>query len=211
MLVGPFVDAQHSAVQSGLLDQTVEEVFQEQVLQRLADWQARSAAASSRKGGPHAPATRVVLVPSARDAHHAPVHPTPAFAIPSGLATLGVQSFQSPCALSVAGSGAAAPDAAPAGSEEGGRAGDGAPAAPLVVGVTSADVMKALSGSELAVGAGPGGDRITALASHVPGQRRCARGPPPSRCPRAASRARLCVFLRPQRAALIKVPDRLID
>jgi hypothetical protein len=87
---------------------------------------------------------QVVLVPSVRDAHAMPVFPQPPLDVPG--AADGVVCLQNPSCFDAGGA--------------------------MVVGCTSADVLRALAGTELQQG--PRTDRITALASHLLGQRRWA-------------------------------------
>ncbi|KAK9916416.1 hypothetical protein WJX75_002324 [Coccomyxa subellipsoidea] len=67
LLIGPFVDVEHSLIASGSLDVTFEELFETQVLGRLREFVEAS------------PGTQVLLVPSGRDAHADPVFPQAAF------------------------------------------------------------------------------------------------------------------------------------
>merc|ERR1719174_2058069 len=64
MLLGPFVDEQHGAIKTGLIEHTFEEVFRRQVLERC-----RTALAGT--------GVRVAVAPSTRDVHAVPAFPQP--------------------------------------------------------------------------------------------------------------------------------------
>ncbi|DBB04040.1 TPA: DNA polymerase alpha subunit B [Trebouxia sp. C0004] len=66
VLMGPFVNADHPLVQAGMLEESYEDIFVSQVIDRLDEY-LESAGSSSH----------VVLVPSIRDVHHHPVFPQP--------------------------------------------------------------------------------------------------------------------------------------
>lgn len=133
LLAGPFVDTEHPAVKTGCLGagRTFASLFAE-LTQRLSAWQAAH------------PGVRVALLPSPKDAHHAPVFPTPAYALHASAE--GVSSVQSPVTMAV------------------GRG--------VVVGASAVDVLKAMGPVELARGVTPGTNKMAALAGHVVGQRR---------------------------------------
>lgn len=65
--MGPFVDVEHPQISSGLCERTFARVFQEEVAGRLEAW-----------GSQHR-STKIVIMPSVRDAHHCAVFPQPAF------------------------------------------------------------------------------------------------------------------------------------
>lgn len=69
ILVGPFVDADHPAMQDGLLDETFEDLFESRVMWPLQEF---------KEAGND---TQVMLVPSQKDLHHDPVFPQPPFDI----------------------------------------------------------------------------------------------------------------------------------
>ncbi|CAL8467288.1 g6825 [Coccomyxa elongata] len=73
LLIGPFVDVEHTLISSGSLDITFEELFETQVLDRLRDFAEAN------------PATQVLLMPSGRDAHADPLFPQAAFPAARGL------------------------------------------------------------------------------------------------------------------------------
>jgi DNA polymerase alpha subunit B len=77
ILVGPFVDAEHPLVRDGTLDETFEEVYASRVGAQVAEFAEREGVS-----------TRVLLVPSTRDAHHDPVLPQPPLPACAGAATL---------------------------------------------------------------------------------------------------------------------------
>lgn len=64
MLAGPFLDADHQILRDGALEHTFEEVFASRVVAQLTQF-------CDKVGGK----TRVVLLPSPKDAHHEPVFP----------------------------------------------------------------------------------------------------------------------------------------
>lgn len=103
---------------------------------------------------------QVALVPAVRDATHHPLTPAPPLALPA--APPGLHALQNPASFTV--DAAAAGTSAAAGGQ-----------APLLVAAASGDVLRHLSGSEMARSAagaaGGGGDRLAALASHLLGQR----------------------------------------
>jgi hypothetical protein len=130
-----------------------------QVLPLINSWAARH------------PSTRVLLLPSTRDIHHAPVFPTPPFTLPGGFAnssTTTVESLPSPCLFEAAAPTTSAASTTQAGTSNGNKSVQGG----LVFGATCVDVIKALSASELCRGGPQGADRLAALAGHVVGQRR---------------------------------------
>ncbi|KAK9825396.1 hypothetical protein WJX81_000373 [Elliptochloris bilobata] len=71
LLLGPFVDAEHPAVAGGLLPETFDALFAEQVLSHV------EAYARGPGAGAH-----VALVPSPRDVHHDAVFPAPPLVLP---------------------------------------------------------------------------------------------------------------------------------
>ncbi|KAA6421903.1 MAG: DNA polymerase alpha subunit B [Trebouxia sp. A1-2] len=81
VLMGPFVDANHPLVQAGMLEESYEDVFASQVIDRLDDY--LDSAGSS---------CHVVLVPSTWDVHHHPVFPQPPF-LPEAVPTRHPQQF----------------------------------------------------------------------------------------------------------------------
>eukprot|EP00877_Chromochloris_zofingiensis_P003455 jgi/Chrzof1/1310/Cz10g02170.t1 len=88
---------------------------------------------------------QVVLIPSVRDVHHHPTFPQPAFDFQAAAAVASsgqLVSLQNPCTLRLDG---------------------------LALSCVTQDVLRHLSASELQ--RGPASDRISALASHVLGQR----------------------------------------
>lgn len=64
LLAGPFVDAEHPCLKDGLFEETFEEIFASRVLSQLASF---SGAVGEK--------TKILLVPSPKDAHHDPVYP----------------------------------------------------------------------------------------------------------------------------------------
>ncbi|XP_058192703.1 uncharacterized protein LOC131309974 [Rhododendron vialii] len=70
LLLGPFIDSEHPDIKKGTVNRTFDEIFRQEVLERLQDYVEYMGSAA-----------RVVLVPSVRDANHDFVFPQPAFDI----------------------------------------------------------------------------------------------------------------------------------
>ncbi|KAH7680879.1 DNA polymerase alpha subunit B protein [Dioscorea alata] len=70
LLMGPFLDSEHPEIKKGTVDQSFDNIFHIEVLRKLQDYIEFMG-----------PATRVILVPSIRDANHDFVFPQPAFEI----------------------------------------------------------------------------------------------------------------------------------
>lgn len=70
ILLGPFVDSEHPEIKKGTMDRSFDEIFHMEVMRRLQDY-------TEYMGSD----TRVILVPSIRDANHDFVFPQPAFDI----------------------------------------------------------------------------------------------------------------------------------
>ncbi|KAL3154503.1 hypothetical protein ABBQ32_013965 [Trebouxia sp. C0010 RCD-2024] len=66
LLLGPFVDAEHPLVQAGTLQDSFDDIFAAQVIEKIDSFLDRAGAHS-----------QVVLVPSTRDIHHHAVFPQP--------------------------------------------------------------------------------------------------------------------------------------
>lgn len=64
LLAGPFVDADHPQVRSGLLEETFDQIYESRVAAQLAEF-------CSKVDG----VTRVLLLPTPRDVHHDPTYP----------------------------------------------------------------------------------------------------------------------------------------
>jgi DNA polymerase alpha subunit B len=189
LLLGPFVDAEHPRVSDGLCPCPLDALLSEGVAGRLASWRASLPQ-------PHRSAMRVALVPSVRDAPAHPTFPQPPLELPGavGLVAAGagrgsapsssssarqqqqqqqqqqqapdaLVALQNPCTFVVTPSGEAA-----ASSSSGNSAPSSSSSSSVVVAATSQDVLRHLAGSELAVGSGSV-DRLSALASHLLGQR----------------------------------------
>ncbi|RZB73294.1 DNA polymerase alpha subunit B isoform D [Glycine soja] len=73
VLLGPFVDSEHPDIKKGTVDTSFDEIFEE-ILKKLEEYVDS--------------ATRVLLVPSIRDANHDFVFPQPAFDIKSQIVSL---------------------------------------------------------------------------------------------------------------------------
>eukprot|EP00955_Chlamydomonas_euryale_P103967 365535-Chlamydomonas_euryale.AAC.3 len=94
LLLGPFVDAEHADVQGGLLDVPFDVVMREQVVRRVALWQADP-------GNAH---RRVVVMPSVRDVVSPPVFPTPPLAgLLDGCVPERTSSVHAPASFAVGG------------------------------------------------------------------------------------------------------------
>ena len=174
LLLGPFVDAEHPRVSDGLCPCPLGALLSEGVAGRLAAWRASLPQ-------PHRTALRVALVPSVRDAPAHPTFPQPPLDLPGAVplaaaAGAGARQQQPPDALVALQNPCTMVVSAPTlGEQQAAAPGDAADAsaASIVVAATSQDVLRHLAGSELSVGAaGPGSvDRLSALASHLLGQR----------------------------------------
>ena len=82
MLVGPFVDSEHSLIRNGECDETFSSIFDTRILSQLA-------AFSENVGN----RTRIILMPSSRDVHHDCVFPQgpfpPVAGLPSSVTAVG--------------------------------------------------------------------------------------------------------------------------
>ncbi|GFY88166.1 DNA polymerase alpha 2 [Actinidia rufa] len=70
LLLGPFIDTEHPEIKKGTINKTFDEIFRLEILGRLQDYVEYMGSA-----------TRVILVPSIRDANHDFVFPQPPFDI----------------------------------------------------------------------------------------------------------------------------------
>uniref|UniRef100_A0A7N0ZY30 DNA polymerase alpha subunit B n=1 Tax=Kalanchoe fedtschenkoi TaxID=63787 RepID=A0A7N0ZY30_KALFE len=68
VLMGPFIDSEHSEIQKCSIHKTFDEIFQLEILKKLQDYVEYMGSSA-----------RVLLVPSTRDAHHDFVFPQPPF------------------------------------------------------------------------------------------------------------------------------------
>ncbi|XP_043273450.1 DNA polymerase alpha subunit B isoform X2 [Venturia canescens] len=125
VLIGPFVPANHNDIQNSNVLDTFEELFEEVIEKIMKYVKGKS--------------TRVVLIPSYRDAHHDPVYPTPEYDIPKSLRTANLHLMPDPCMLDIEG---------------------------LTIGVTSVDVIRHIGSEEISLNM-PGMDRLGRLANHV--------------------------------------------
>jgi hypothetical protein len=187
LLLGPFVDAEHPRVADGLCPCPLDALLSDGVAARLASWRASLPQ-------PHRTALRVALVPSVRDAPAHPTFPQPPLDLPGAVAlppAAGAGGGGAAAARpggqqrGAAAAAAASPDAplalqnpctfvvSPAADARSSSNGNNN-AGGLLIAATSQDVLRHLAGSELALGGAAGGggvDRLTALASHLLGQR----------------------------------------
>ena len=92
MLLGPFVDENHTAIKTGLIEVTFEELFRRQVLERC-----REALAGT--------GVRVGVAPSTRDVHSAPAFPQPPMVLPPAAASpaAAVDSLPNPALVRAGG------------------------------------------------------------------------------------------------------------
>mmetsp|Transcript_4249 Transcript_4249/g.9247 ORF Transcript_4249/g.9247 Transcript_4249/m.9247 type:complete len:633 (+) Transcript_4249:69-1967(+) len=93
VLLGPFVDVEHPAVKDGRVDRTFEQLYKDEILRRVSQWQATS---------PQAQSCRVALLPAVRDAHAVPAFPQPPLEVPASAAER-ISSLQNPCTFTARG------------------------------------------------------------------------------------------------------------
>ncbi|XP_076233741.1 DNA polymerase alpha subunit B [Calliopsis andreniformis] len=127
ILVGPFIEYTHQEIKKCSLKDTYQDFFDKIVTRIMQSLQGKS--------------TRVILVPSNRDAHHDAVFPTPEFAIyPNkvGSNVTNLYSMTDPCIINVQG---------------------------LHIGITSVDIVRHLGQQEVSNTSGM--DRLARLADHV--------------------------------------------
>lgn len=134
ILLGPFIDSEHPEIKKGTVNRTFDEIFHHDILGRLQDYVEYMGSA-----------TRVILVPSIRDANHDFVFPQPAFDIPPPDLKHQITSLTNPgtfCANEVK------------------------------IAYCSVDIIKQLSGEEISRNAAGGSKhRMSTLANHVLCQR----------------------------------------
>ncbi|KAF8770821.1 DNA polymerase alpha subunit B-like [Argiope bruennichi] len=87
ILIGPFVDIKNDFIENGDLNETYDDIFKRLVLEILKNIETLS--------------TKVILVPSTRDAHHNYIYPTPPFAVDHATKRLYLAS--DPCILNIEG------------------------------------------------------------------------------------------------------------
>lgn len=129
VLVGPFVDERHPAVSSGSLDVSFDELFEREVVSRIAEWSRNFGTESGEKANRAPPP--VVLLPSPRDVAAGALtsaFPAKALELPAGTPR-NVIALPNPATFRVGG---------------------------LVFGATGHDVLKDLSASQAAGGLGDG-------------------------------------------------------
>jgi len=139
VLTGPFLDAESPAVREGRLGEALEDVFARHVAAKVGKFQREN------------PTSRVVLIPSPRDALADPEMPQAPLddRLLEGLDPAGVLSMPNPCLL------AWLPP------NDGDRS--------LVIGAVTADVVKHLAMAE--VSRNMGADRVGRLCQHLVDQR----------------------------------------
>ncbi|KOC66681.1 DNA polymerase alpha subunit B [Habropoda laboriosa] len=127
ILIGPFVEYTHPEIKKGTLKDTFQDFFEKIVAKILQQLQGKS--------------TRVVLVPSNRDAHNDAIFPTPEFIMNTnklGSNVANLYSMPDPCIINVEG---------------------------LQIGITSVDILRHLGQQEVSNTSGM--DRLGRLANHV--------------------------------------------
>ncbi|KAE8732081.1 putative amino acid transporter [Hibiscus syriacus] len=72
ILLGPFIDSEHPQIKKGTVNLSFDDIFQSEVLRMVQDYLEYMG-----------PSTRLVMIPSVRDAHHDFVFPQPAFILDS--------------------------------------------------------------------------------------------------------------------------------
>ncbi|GFY76565.1 DNA polymerase alpha subunit B [Trichonephila inaurata madagascariensis] len=87
ILIGPFVDLKNNLIETGDLNETYNDIFQRLVLEILKHIEHLS--------------TKVILVPSIRDAHHDFIYPTPPYSVDHATKRLYLAS--DPCVLNIEG------------------------------------------------------------------------------------------------------------
>ncbi|KMT07540.1 hypothetical protein BVRB_6g151510 [Beta vulgaris subsp. vulgaris] len=130
ILLGPFVDSEHPEIKKATIDQTFDEVFDQEITRKLQDHVEYMGSS-----------TRVLLVPSIRDANHDPVFPQPPFDLTSENIDQ-ITSITNPGVFD---------------------------ANEVKVGCCTVDVIKHLSGEEISRNLS--GDRLSRLATHIISQR----------------------------------------
>ena len=95
VLVGPFVDEAHPAVASGEVPVSFQELFERQVVVRLAEFIEGQMEAA--EADPSCRVSHVVLIPSHRDAAHSPIYPQTALDVPAALVPEHVQPYLHLC------------------------------------------------------------------------------------------------------------------
>ncbi|CAI7908078.1 unnamed protein product, partial [Closterium sp. NIES-54] len=151
LLIGPFIDREHPDARDGCVEQTYEALFQQHIRAQVEDY-------CERAGG----TSKVLLLPSLRDAHHTMIFPQPPF---------DSSDFEDPRKqVLMLGN----PSAFTLDSQIG-------------IACSSTDILRHLSKEEIARVA-PGdsatSDRMSRLAAHVIGQRSFYPlfPPPPTTC-----------------------------
>ncbi|TKY47740.1 DNA polymerase alpha subunit B [Spatholobus suberectus] len=131
VLLGPFVDSEHPDVKKGTVDRSFDEIFHFEILRKLEDYEECVGSA-----------TRVLLIPSIRDAHHDFVFPQPALDINLPDLKSQIVSLSNPGIFE---------------------------ANEVKVGCCTVDILKQISGEEISrtVADGKPIDRLSRLADHI--------------------------------------------
>ncbi|KAK7387567.1 hypothetical protein VNO78_28462 [Psophocarpus tetragonolobus] len=131
VLLGPFVDSEHPDVKKGTVDRSFDEIFHFEILRKLEEYVECVGSA-----------TRVVLVPSIRDANHDFVFPQPALDISLSDLKSQIASLANPGIFE---------------------------ANEVKVGCCTVDILKQISGEEISRTAADGKpiDRMSRLATHI--------------------------------------------
>ncbi|XP_052184323.1 uncharacterized protein LOC127796292 isoform X2 [Diospyros lotus] len=134
LILGPFIDSEHPEIKKGTVNRTFDDIFRLEILGRLQDYVEYMGSES-----------RVILVPSIRDAHHDFVFPQPAFDIYPPPLEDQISSLANPGIFS---------------------------ANKVKVGCCTVDILRHLSGEEISKNP-PGGSkqRLSRLANHILNQR----------------------------------------
>ncbi|CAO2829420.1 unnamed protein product [Amaranthus hypochondriacus] len=134
VLLGPFVDSEHPEIKKATFDRSFDEVFYQEVIRRLQDHVEYMGSS-----------TRVLLVPSIRDANHDHVFPQPPFDIHPEIRDQ-ITSLTNPGIFD---------------------------ANEVIVGCSTVDIIRHLSGEEISriPKDGSSGDRLSRLATHIISQR----------------------------------------
>jgi len=131
ILVGPFVDERHPSVCSGSLDVSFDELFEREVISRIAEWSSNFGKSKKGNKNNNRPPPPVVLLPSPRDVAAGALtsaFPAKALALPRGTPS-NIVALPNPATFRIGG---------------------------LVFGATGHDVLRDLSASQAAGGLGNG-------------------------------------------------------
>ncbi|KAJ0976973.1 hypothetical protein J5N97_012447 [Dioscorea zingiberensis] len=169
LLMGPFLDSEHPEIKTGTVGRSFDDIFHIEILRKLQDYVEYMGSA-----------TRVILMPSIRDANHDFVFPQPAFDfhLPDNI-RYQITCLPNPSLLS---------------SNE------------IMLGCCTVDILKQLSSEEISrtPSDAPSRDRMGRLASHLLSQRSYYPLYPPS------VDTPLDLSLAPEALEIPSIPDVLI-